>query len=131
MIVDVSWNGKKVLIVGAGKQGKKKEALLKAEGADVRSWIKALTGVRCGLYDLVVACTNDARVNHEIVVQAQKEGVFAPARRTSRTRASIGCGKSSGIACALAFRRGAPILCMERRWPGISKRFTTRSGSEG
>ena len=29
MIVDVSWNGKKVLIVGAGKQGKKRRRFSK------------------------------------------------------------------------------------------------------
>lgn len=76
MIVDVSWNGKKVLIVGAGKQGKKKEALLKAEGADVTVVDQGFDWRSLRAYDLVVACTNDARVNHEIVVQAQKEGVF-------------------------------------------------------
>ena len=57
MIVDVSWNGKKVLIVGAGKQGKKKEALLKAEGADVTVVDQGFDWRSLRAYDLVVACT--------------------------------------------------------------------------
>lgn len=76
MIVDVCWKNKKVLVVGSGKQGKRKGEQFEKEGALVSYRDHDFSFEEIARFDCVAACTDDRTMNDKIACFAQQYGVF-------------------------------------------------------
>lgn len=77
MIAQIHWKNKRVLIVGNGKQGKRKKAQFEQEGAIVLVKDRAFQEADLEGADLVYACTSDREFNQQLVQMANARGIFS------------------------------------------------------